>query len=457
MLRLIKNRSSTLLPPLCLLCTAALSTLATLADDLQGVDALLEPGRAPHQLNLKLRNLYFNKRRDSSSKDSSLINQWGQAAEINYANKQLASFLEVGASAYAALKLYGPDDNRSSDIFEQQADGSLADGYAKIGQLYGKLKFNEHNYLSLGAQVLDYNLLESSASRATPSTFLHRAVHLGKGGWSGHYLYTDRWSPRYANNYEKFTNNAGDTISNIQIAGISYANDQLYFIGEVGRADAYLERQSINTGYRFKVNSKTKLNVNLRYHAAQDAGALYDSTFGGRRAGTGLDGRKVSLLAEYEGEKFHIGTMLARNGKDGFDGYWYSKDHGTLRDWSQRQVSEFVAADERIFHIQTRYDMNDTLPGFQWALTYTRGTGARASKDYESNPDNDAVEGSEWEVNLVLEYDFVHQGVKGLTFRYIGAYYQNTIDTVDIWNNSIARSNDDDSDNRFYLDYTIAF
>ena len=102
-----------------------------------------------HEFSAKFRNDYFNKTRDSSAADSTLIDQWGQAVEINYINNQFSRHLELGASAYAAVKLHGGDDNRGSDIFEKESDGSLSSGYAKLGQLYAHIKYEELNYLKL--------------------------------------------------------------------------------------------------------------------------------------------------------------------------------------------------------------------------------------------------------------------------------------------------------------------
>lgn len=451
---------------LCSLLTSGLLAFAARADVPENIKDILkdpvdlesEAARAQQQhWELKLRNVYFYKNRKKTDASPAGIDQWGQAAELNYFNGDLSEHLDVEASLYGALKLRGDDDNRSSDIFEKKSDGSLASGYGKVGQLFARIKYDEHNFLRLGASQLNYLGLESSGSRATPSTFVNQAIHLGGTHWQAYYARTDRWSARHLSEYSGFRNNSGETIDQIQILGASFDNDTTYIQFETGESKDYLQRSRLSGGYRFPLGQGSKIDLNLAYLTAKDAGDLYDSTFGERRAGTGLDGKKYSISAEYQSEDVRFGVMLGRNGDDGYDHYWYQGDHGTMKHWHERQVSEFVAANAKIFHAQYTQINSQRLPGFEWSLSFTHGRDAKASLDFQADPNNPNLSGSEWEVDLAVKYDFSEQGLSGLSVQFITGYYRNTINEFDIWNNENLRSNANETDNRLYIDYAIAF
>ncbi|AFU97334.1 OprD family outer membrane porin [Simiduia agarivorans] len=411
----------------------------------------------PVHWELKLRNIYFNKDRDETGAGTTIIDQWGQAAELNYFNGSFSEHLDVGASIYGAIKLRGGDDNRSTDIFEKLPDGTMDTGYGKIGQLFARVKYNDANYLAAGASTLEYLTLESSGSRATPSSFLHQAIHFGQGHWQAYAMHTDRWSARHAGDYTRFTNNAGDQIDNLVLVGARYSNQQLYLNAETGESKDYLKRMHLSGGYRFAIDNGDHLELKVTYLTAVDAGHLYDSTFGERTAGTGLDGKKASISMEYQSDDIDFGVMLSRNGDDGFDHYWYSEDHGAMVHWNKRQISEFVAANEKVFHAQFNQKIIDSLPGLQWGLSFTHGSDARASQDFQSDPNNPNLEGTEWEVDLALRYDFSDAGMPGLNLTFISGYYRNNINEYDIWNNKNLRSNANATDHRVYLDYVLAF
>lgn len=426
-----------------------------LADDIDLTSP--QPAEKPIHWELKFRNVYFNKDRNQTDTDATRIDQWGQAAELNYFNGDLSEHLDLAASVYGAIKLHGGDENFSSDIFEKLPDGSLDTGYRKIGQLFARVKYNDANYLSAGAATLEYLTLETSGSRATPSSFVHQAIHLGHGNWQAYWMHTDRWSARHVSEYTHYTNNAGERIDNLQLIGARYHNEKLYLNSEFGESKDYLRRMHLSAGYRFTIDNGDQLDFRLTYLTASDAGNLYDSTFGERTAGTGLDGKKASVSVEYLSDDIDFGVMLARNGDDGFDHYWYRDDHGAMVHWNERQISEFVAANEKIFHAQFNQKGIDTLPGFQWGLSFTHGSDARASQDFRANPNNPDIEGTEWEVDLALRYDFTEAAVPGLHLVVIAGYYRNSINEYDIWNNKNLRSNANATDYRLYLDYVKAF
>ncbi len=416
------------------------------------------------QLDLKLRNAYFNSDGKNTPEDKTKrrIRQWGQGIQLNYKSGYMWDVLGFDVSYFGGFKLDGGRGNTTGDLLHQtnSNDDNLKNrdlhDYNKIGVANVKARFGDDdvNAMIRGGRMLQDNpIMASSSSRLTPSSFEGTSLDADFYGFDVYYSYLTRQSIRNKNSFQSFENGAGKKIDDIQVVGFNYEFDMgLGFEVAYGKAKDYKDRGMGELYYVYDIQPGVALKFDGQYHWVKgDSKKLYDHPYASLSSPESIE--KYADGKNYESSLYNLNVELVYHEltaaisytqvKDAyFDYYMDAHDHGTATFWTSREISDFNHEDEKVWQASLVYDFAQFMPGFKAGMTYTKGTDAYSATTNKKD-------GKEWERDVVLSYDFQQESLKGLSLSYQYNVWRNN--DYEAFGGSRGRD-----DHKVYLDYKVA-
>ena len=114
------------------------------------------------KLDLNIRTYYFYRDKYDDSKSEA----WALGGALSYQSGWFLDHFGVGAVLYTSQPLYGPDDRDGTLLLKPGQEG-----YTVVGQLYGRVKLIEDNFINLYRYEYNTPYINKNDNRMTPNTF----------------------------------------------------------------------------------------------------------------------------------------------------------------------------------------------------------------------------------------------------------------------------------------------
>jgi hypothetical protein len=114
------------------------------------------------KLDLNFRTYYFFRDQYDDSKSEA----WALGGSLSYRSGLLLDHFGVGAVFYTSQPLYAPDDRDGTGLLKTGQHG-----YTVVGQLYGRVKIFEDNFINIYRYEYNTPFINKDESRMTPNTF----------------------------------------------------------------------------------------------------------------------------------------------------------------------------------------------------------------------------------------------------------------------------------------------
>lgn len=400
-------------------------------------------GLEGHSLELKTRGIYFDRDYENDRNDRS---QSGLGLQLNYESPYFGDIIGFGLSGYSVTKI-GASGRITSDILSVDGGGDVQDSFGKVGQAFIKLKYQDLASARLGRQVWKSMLLSSSGSRAIPNSFSGGSAEIKPmKGLSVYGAMFNEWSSRSSAHFDEFKtdNSAAGAIDYIGILGASYEAGPVSVDFEYLKSDDFLSKTGLVGSYTFALANKSKLKLTGGVHMSRDDGKLFinGAERGELDSASDNDGQGIYVAAEWKLNNVTLGAAVSK-----FDGAWvednFSGDHGTNVFPTGGVLADMTNHDETVWMLSAGYDWKDVVKGLKTTLSYKSGSGAKNSEN--------ASLGEADESELAVDVRYAVPTVKGLGVRYTYLDYKSDKTGV------LAGVKEDETDHRFYIDYTYRF
>lgn len=328
---------------------------------------------------------------------------WALGGAVSYRSGWLADRIGTGATLYTSQPAHAPEDRDGTSLLKPGQDG-----YWVVGELYGRVKLDEDDFLNLyryGGYTTPF--IGRNDSRMSPNTFegytLTGALDGGEGAPSLRYGggYINKIKERNSDHFVWMSTAAGAKVKRGVVLGGGLLSYGRFSIGAVD----YYSQDIINIGYGeavcvFHPTEAVGLLFSLQFTDQRSVGdeRLKDAYFSTRQLG-------VKSEASYAGTVLTLGYTVDSAGDDlqspwsGYPGY------------TGVQVQDFNRAREEAFLVKGSYDLSRLgLGGWSVYALYVRGwaredpqTGARVADEQELDAD------LQWRPKL--------ESLKGLSLR----------------------------------------
>ena len=316
------------------------------------------------KLNFKFRTYYF----EQDNTGAGTKEAWAIGGALSYRSGWFLDHFAIGAVGYTSQPVSAPKSEDGSLLL-----GPGQEGYTVLGQIYGRVKLIEDNFLNIYRYEYNTPYLNADDSRMTPNTFegySFTGTYGGKEGAPGLRYgigYIDKIKLR---NSEKFISMSEAAGAQVQ-RGVSVASANFSYRGfQLGAVD-YHSQDIINIAY-----GETRYLVNV----TEDLGLLFAGQFTDQRS-TGAE-----LLT---GSFFHttqFGLMSSISYRNGILTLAYT-NNGTganlVNPWSSYpgytsvQIESFKRAGEQAFMVKGSYNFaRFGLDGVTAYALWTHGGGA---------------------------------------------------------------------------------
>src|SRR5215471_1874156 len=114
------------------------------------------------QLDFNTRSYYFYRERF----DDTFNEAWSMGGALTYKSGWFLDRFGMGAAFYTAQRLYGPKDRDGTLLLKPGQHG-----YSVVGQIYGKIKLFDDQFLNLYRYEYNTPFINKNDSRMTPNTF----------------------------------------------------------------------------------------------------------------------------------------------------------------------------------------------------------------------------------------------------------------------------------------------
>lgn len=348
------------------------------------------------KLDLNLRTYFLY--RDNF--DNSLNEAWALGGSIAYRSGWFLDRLSIGAEIYTSQPLYAPDSRDGTLLLK-----SGQKGYTVPGQLYGKIRIVDDNFLNIYRHEYNTPYINRVDSRMTPNTFEAYTFIGTAGGKDGAPRFTygagyfDKIKTLNSDSFISMSEAAGANVKRgVYAAGVNVSIPASAF--SIGAID-YYSNDIINIGY---TEGKYTANVTERL-ALLLAAQFTDQRSAGKDLLKGFDFQTNQLGLEaalsYGGGILTLAYTMDARGAD-LQTPWSS-----YPGYTAVQVQDFNRAGEDAFMIKGSYDFSRIgLEGVTAYALWTHGwnavgasTGAEVFQQDEYNgdlqwrPKNDALKG----------------------------------------------------------------
>lgn len=295
------------------------------------------------KLDVNLRSYYFYR----DNYDESVNEAWAIGGALSYRSGWFLNHFGIGAVGYLSEPLYGPDDRDGTQLLKTGQKG-----YAVLGQLYGRVKLLEENYLNLYRYEYNTPYLNKDDGRMTPKTFegyTFTGSSGGKDGAAGFRYgggYITKIKERNAEDFVWMSRDAGAPVDKgVALGGALFSLGGFSF----GAIDYYCE-DVINIGYA---------EAKYTWPVSKKLGLLFAAQFTDQRSvgddllkGYDFSVNQVGVKTEmsYAGALFSLAFTTASSGAD-LQNPW-----GSYPGYTSVQVKDFNRAKEKALLVKAAYD-----------------------------------------------------------------------------------------------------
>jgi hypothetical protein len=284
--------------------------------------------------------------------DNSDLQAWALGGSLSYRSGWFLDHFGVGSTLYTSQPLDAPDDKDGTLLLKPGQEG-----YTVVGQLYGKVKLVEDNFINIYRSEYNTPYMNKNDSRMTPNTFEGYTI---TGVWGGkndapkfNYGagYIDKIKPRNSDTFIPMSEAAGaDVNRGVVVSGANGVFGRLS-IGAVN----YYSDDIINIGY-FETKYNTALTdclgllVSVQFSDQRSVG---EELLQGHSFQTNQPGVKTEL-------SYREGILTLAYTAD-------SKGANLQSPWSSYpgytsvQVQDFNRAGEEAFMVKGSYDFSKLM------------------------------------------------------------------------------------------------
>ena len=373
----------------------------------------MDPFFRDTKLDINLRTYYFY--RDNYPNSNPQINEaWAIGGALSYKSGWFLNHFGIGAVGYLSEPLYGPDDRDGTDLLKTGQRG-----YAVLGQLYGRVKLIEGNYLNLYRYEYNTPYINKYDGRMSPKTFEGYTLTGSSGGkdgapgfrYGGGYI--TKIKERNSEDFVWMSRDAGAPVDRgVSLGGVLFSLGRF----SAGAIEYYCE-DVINIGYA---------EAKYTWPVTQKLGLLFAAQFTDQRSvgddllkGFAFSVNQVGVKTEmsYSGALFSLAFTTASSGAD-LQSPWSS-----YPGYTSVQVKDFNRANEKAFLVKAAYDFTPLgLEGVTAYALFVHGwdrinpsTGQGVANENELNLD------LQWKPKSGFFKDFWPRVRYGVVHQYEGA------------------------------------
>jgi hypothetical protein len=288
---------------------------------------------------------------------------WAIGGALSYQSGWFLDHFSLGAVGYTSQPLYAPETKDGTSLL-----GPNQEGYTVLGQIYGRVKLIEDNFLNLGRYQYNTPYLNANDNRMTPNTFEGYTFTGTYGGEEG--------APglRYGMGYiDKIKlRNSEEFISMSEAAGAPQVNRGVFVAGvnftyrgfELGAID-YHSQDIINIAY-----AETRYRLNVTDHL----GLLFSAQLTNQQS----TGSELLTGSDFHTSQFGLMTSASYRNAILTLAYTNNSTGANMRNpWSSYpgytsvQVEDFNRAGEQAFMVKgsynfARFGLNDVSVYALW-------------------------------------------------------------------------------------------
>jgi outer membrane porin, OprD family len=298
------------------------------------------------KLNVKLRTYYFY--RDNYPNSNPQINEaWAIGGAVSYKSGWLLDHFQLGAVYYLSEPLYAPEDRDGTELLRPRQKS-----ISVLGQLYGRVKLIEDNYLNLYRYEYNTPFINKYDTRMVPNTFEGYTIQGALGGKDGAPSfkygggYISKIKQRDSEDFVWMSQAAGVPVNKgVDVATVLFSLDRF----SIGASDYYCA-DTINIGYAeakytWPMTEKLHLLFAAQFTDQRSVGddALMGYAFSVNQVG-------VRTVVNYSGALLTLAFTADTSGAD-LQNPWSS-----YPGYTNAQVKEFNRAKEKAFFVKTSYD-----------------------------------------------------------------------------------------------------
>ena len=353
------------------------------------------------KLNLNIRSFYFYRDKYPDA-DPEKNEAWALGGALAYQSGWFLDRFSVGSTLYTSQELYGPDTRDGTLLLKPRQQG-----YTVVGQLYGRVKLFEDNFLNIYRYEYNTPFINKNDNRMTPNTFEGYTFNGAYGGkddllkfkYGGGYI--TKIKERNSDEFVWMSKDAGADVKR----GVVVGGGNVSYKGLTFGAINYYSDDIINIfytegSYKLKLTDRLGLLFAAQYTDQRSVGSdlLKGYSFDTNQFGMRGD-------VSYGGAVFSLGYTRDSHGADlqnpwsGYPGY------------TSVQVQDFNRAGEEAYIAKISYDFTNLgLKGVSAYALYVHGWG-------RVNPTTRNPVTDEDEINLDLQWRPHWDFLKGLWFR----------------------------------------
>jgi len=366
------------------------------------------------KLDLNVRSYYFDQ--DKSGDIKNVACTLGGA--LSYRSGWFLDRFSLGTVFYTSQKVYGPPDEDGTLLLKPGQES-----YAVVGQIYGKVKVFEDNFINLYRYQIDTPFINQNDNRMTPNTFegyTFKGAYGGKDGDLGFvygFGYIDKIKPRNSDQFISMSEAAGADVNR----GVFVGGAEVSYKGVTFGAIDYYSNDIINIfyaegAYKLHVTDRLGFLLSAQLTDQRSVGEdlLNGSSFQTNQFGTKAEMsymRGILTLAYTRNSK----EADLRNPWGGYPGY------------TSVQVENFKRAGENAIMAKLSYNFaRFGLESVSSYVLFTHGWGAVDPSTKNSVPNRN-------EFDADIQWRPQWRFLKGLWFRVRYAYdpqYDATKNTI---------------------------
>jgi hypothetical protein len=350
------------------------------------------------KLNLNIRTYYFYR----DKYDDSQSEAWTLGGAVSYQSGWFLDRFSLGSVLYTSQRLYGPEDRDGTLLLKPRQHD-----YTVVGQLYGRVKLFEENFLNIYRYEYNTPYINKNDSRMTPNTFegyTFNGAYGGKEGAPGFKYgggYILKIKERNSDRFVWMSQDAGADVPR----GVYLGGGNVSYKGFTFGAIDYYSDDILNIfytegSYKLRVTDRLGLLFSAQFTDQRSTG---DDLLKGYSFNTNQIGVKSDV--SYGGAVLTLGYTHASRGEDmqnpwsGYPGY------------TSVQVQDFNRAGEDAFIAKLSYDF--TTLGLQGVTAY-----ALFVYGWDRvNPSTKASVANEHEFDADIQWRPQWKFLKGLWFR----------------------------------------
>jgi hypothetical protein len=350
------------------------------------------------KLNLNVRSYYFYRDKYDDSKSEA----WALGGALAYQSGWFLDRFSVGSTLYTSQELYGPENRDGTLLLKPRQQG-----YTVVGQLYGRVKLFEDNFLNIYRYEYNTPFINKNDNRMTPNTFEGYTFNGAYGGkedtlgfkYGGGYI--TKIKERNSDEFVWMSKDAGADVKR----GVVVGGGNVSYKGLTVGAINYYSDDIINIfytegSYKFKLTDRLGLLFAAQYTDQRSVG---DDLLKGYSFETNQFGMRGDV--SYGGGVLSLGYTRDSHGADlqspwsGYPGY------------TSVQVQDFNRAGEEAYIAKASYDFTNLgLKGLTAYTLFVHGWGRVDPATRNPLPDENELD---LDVQWRPHWDFL----KGLWFR----------------------------------------